>query len=244
MKYLLTLAIVTLFIGVGCSVPQQTSQNPLADQVLSVNLLDVDDDGASTVNSDALNTLVVTQKGTLSEEEIAGLQFMREEEKLARDVYMALYDQFGIRAFDNITNSEQSHTDAVLRLLDVYAIADPGENKQPGVFMNPELQALYNQLIADGSESVVAALRVGALIEEVDIIDLQKEAAKTIHEDILAVYQNLERGSRNHLRAFVRQLEQQGETYEPALLSEQAYNAIISSDTERGVGQGGHGRGE
>ncbi len=48
----------------------------------------------------------------LSQAEIDGLLFTREEEKLARDVYAAL-DGYG-NPFVNIRGSEQSHMDAVL----------------------------------------------------------------------------------------------------------------------------------
>jgi len=53
------------------------------------------------------------------------------------------------------------------------------------------------------------ALRVDALVEEVDIIDLEKYIAQTDNEDLILVYQNLLKGSQNHLRAFSSTLERQ-----------------------------------
>ena len=146
---------------------------------------------------------------TLSADEIAGLQFMREEEKLARDVYLTLYQKWGVTTFNNIASSEATHMASIKTLLDRYGIADPAAGQPIGVFTNPELQALYNQLIAQGSQSLAAALQVGVTIEQVDIRDLQTRLASTTHSDIKSVYNNLLRGSTNHLRAFTNQLQTQ-----------------------------------
>lgn len=140
----------------------------------------------------------------LSDEEIAGLLFMVEEEKLAHDVYVEMYDLWGIRTFSNIAASESKHMDAVRTLLDRYGIADPTIGNAVGVFENEELQALYNQLIEMGSQSAADAMQAGVLIEETDIADLEQHVAELVHDDIAQVYANLLRGSRNHLRAFSR----------------------------------------
>lgn len=102
---------------------------------------------------------------TLSEAEIAGLVYMREEEKLAQDVYLALYAEWGLPIFQNIANSEQTHTDAVKTLLDRYGVEDPAVETAAGEFVNADLQALYDQLTALGEQSLGDALKVGATIE-------------------------------------------------------------------------------
>jgi hypothetical protein len=181
---------------------------------------------------------------TLSAEEQAGLLYMREEEKLAHDVYMALYEQSGLVEFQNIAAAEQTHADAVARLLTRYGIADPASN-EAGVFVNADLQALYHDLVAQGSASSVAALRVGALIEETDIADLQAQLAAVTTQDVQRVYGNLLNGSENHLRAFVRALEAAGEAYVPQVLSAAAYETILAEEPGRGPtqtnGMGGRG---
>ena len=142
---------------------------------------------------------------SLSATEKESLLYMREEEKLARDVYNAFYDRYGLRVFSNIAASEQAHMNAVLTLLNRYGLADPAATT-PGVFNNADLQALYDDLIAQGNQSLTEALRAGVLIEETDIADLQDGLALTTHADLRAVYANLLRASQNHLRAFSRQL--------------------------------------
>ena len=167
----------------------------------------------------------------LSQSETDGLIFMREEEKLARDVYNVLYIKWEMRVFNNIAKSEQRHTDAIKTLIDKYELEDPVKNDTPGVFVNDDLQNLYNTLIAKGDSSLVDALLVGALIEEVDIIDIQKEIDEHVdNEDIAFIYDNLINGSYNHLGAFVKNLSRQGIVYKPQLLSEDAYNSIINNN--------------
>ncbi len=182
----------------------------------------------------------------LSQDEKDGLLYMREEEKLARDVYSTLYDKWQLPVFTNIAQSEQTHTESVRNLLDKYELTDPVTDDSIGVFVNSDLQALYNNLVAEGSQSVEAALRVGATIEDLDIKDLQDRLARTDNEDIALVYNNLERGSRNHLRSFVKQLTAYGATYEPQYISVDDYNSIVTSNREAGDslgGQNGNGQG-
>lgn len=175
---------------------------------------------------------------TLTDEEIADLYFMREEEKLARDVYTTLYDQWQLPIFANIAQSEQTHTEAIRSVIEKYELNDPVVDDTIGVFQDETLADLFTSLTSQGSASVEAALIVGATIEDLDIVDLQKAQERTDNADIALVYSNLERGSRNHLRAFVSQLSARDATYEPQYLSTEAYEAIITSERETGTGAG------
>ncbi len=205
-------------------------------------LLTVSAEGATSIETVALEAALAAVPVTeLSDAEIAGLLLMREEEKLAHDVYLTLYDLWGQPVFQNIARSEATHTDAVLTLLERYGIADPVGDNATGVFTDPELQALYDDLVAQGSESLIAALKVGAAVEEIDILDLEELSAQTDKTDILTVYENLTKGSRNHLRAFVRTIEQRGgETYVPQYMNQEDFAAIIAGGVESGgVGNNG-----
>jgi hypothetical protein len=197
------------------------------------DVLGVEAEGATSVDESQLEgRLADIPAGTITAEEADGLVWMREEEKLAHDVYVALYDMWGLRVFSNIAEAETTHTDAVKTLLDRYGLPDPAADNPAGVFTEPEIQALYDDLVAQGSESLVEALKVGALIEDLDIVDLQ--ALQTDVTEVAMVYDNLERGSRNHLRAFISNLDRQGETYIPLYLTPEALEAIISAPMERG----------
>lgn len=169
---------------------------------------------------------------SLSAEEIAGLKFMREEEKLAHDVYAALYGVWGATVFDNISQSETTHTETILALLEKYGVADPAAGKAQGEFEDPDLQALYDTLVAAGRVSLIEGLKVGALIEETDIRDITEKQQVTDEADILRVYDSLMCGSRNHLRAFNGALLDQGVTYVPAVITQTEWDAIANSAME------------
>jgi len=166
----------------------------------------------------------------LTDEEIAGILFMREEEKLARDVYQYLYEAYPLRPFLNISKSEQAHMDAINYLIDTYELVDPVGDNPPGVFQNEELQKLYDKLIEKGSKSREEALKVGALIEEVDILDLQTELEATArNEDVIRVFTNLCAASENHLRAFVRVLALYDVDYKPEILDQAEFDRILEN---------------
>ncbi len=138
---------------------------------------------------------------SLTDAEIASLQLMREEEKLAYDVYNHLYTLYKDRPFSNISSAEERHTNAVIWLMEQYGVADTG-NRQPGKFNNAELQALYDKLIELGEQSREMAFVVGVIIEETDIADLDESITATANEDLLRVFKNLRSGSYRHLNAF------------------------------------------
>jgi len=170
----------------------------------------------------------------ISDDENSGLLYMREEEKLARDVYITLYKKWNLPIFDNISQSEQTHTESVRTVLIKYSIQDPVTDDAVGVFKNTDLKNLYNDLIKRGLLSVNDALTVGALIEDLDINDLQEQIAKTDNEDISLVYENLLRGSRNHLRSFVGQLASRNITYKPEYITQEELDSILSTPKENG----------
>ena len=185
-------------------------------------------DASDMVNGQAL--IAGTQKSVLTEKEIAGLIQMREEEKLARDVYTTLGENWGTRIFSNIASSEQTHTDAIKVLLERYDIKDPVTSNAVGVFTSKTVQDLYSKLTAQGKVSLAEALIVGATIEDLDIHDLDIFKSQTTKEDILRTYNNLQRGSRNHMRAFVKT----SGGYTPKYISQAEYLSIIASSQERG----------
>jgi len=157
------------------------------------------------------------------------LLFMREEEKLARDVYVTLYKKWGNPTFDNISEAENWHMQRMLDMIKLYGLTDPITTDTTGVFQNSDLQALYDELVAKGSVSLEDALMVGAAIEEIDIDDLQKAIVKTDEETLKNAYGNLRNGSKNHLRAFVRQLNRLGVDYEAQHLSDTEVKAILGN---------------
>ena len=166
----------------------------------------------------------------LTIEELTGLLHMLEEEKLARDVYIFLENKWHLNQFRNIKNSESTHMDAIASLLDKYGVSYT--ILPEGEFVSTALQTLYNELIASGGQSSAAALQVGATIEDLDIVDLQAYIKATDKTDIIEIYESLECGSRNHLRAFVRGITNSGAEYIPQFMTSEEYNSILSGSHE------------
>ena len=189
---------------------------------------------------------------TLDFNEQTHLEFMREEEKLARDVYITLGARFPkLKVFGKIDDSEQRHTCAVCDMLTKYGIDDPNTNDNVGVYTGDPYGAYftqrYEQLVEDGSASKIAALYVGAYIEEMDMIDInycpeeiveqykvidtESDCGKvyTDNPDIQRLYGSLLKGSENHLRAFVKNIERrEGEgSYQAQVLPQEQVDEIL-----------------
>ena len=189
--------------------------------------------GCGQVMMDALAAIPAED---LSDAEIASLLKMRQEEKLARDVYLTLQLEWGARIFANIARSEQRHMDLVKFLLDRYGLEDPAADDTIGTYGSEEFETLYQQLVEAGSASYGAALTVGATIEDLDIFDLEKALLDEVdNEDIRMVYQNLTKGSRNHMRAFYGQLQALGLDDTAQYIGEEELLEIVNSDRERGT---------
>ncbi|WP_432696927.1 DUF2202 domain-containing protein [Marinobacterium sp. YM272] len=173
---------------------------------------------------------------TLSDEEVSTIQFMREEEKLARDVYLTLDQYWGeqTQVFANIAESEEEHTSSVEYLIDKYEIEDPVLHDEIGLFTHPELQELYDKLVATGTNSLIDGLYVGGLIEEKDMEDIVEAIEGTDERPLVLVYSNLLDGSENHLRAFVEVIENQDLTYDAQLLSQDEVDYILTADSDSG----------
>lgn len=167
-------------------------------------------------------------KTELTNQEIADLQFLREEEKLARDVYLYAFDKYNFELFQKIAGSEQVHIDEVKILLDKYELEDPASIDK-GVFLDTTLQNLYNQLIAMTDTSFLGGLTAGMIIEDMDMSDIEDFEANTAITEILDVYAFLKCTSKNHMRYFYVDLTNNGGTYSPQFISQQEYDDIVNS---------------
>ena len=156
---------------------------------------------------------------------------------------MRVYDRWGLRPFANIAGSEQVHMDAVLAILNHYGLPDPVEGLDIGAFHDPRMQSLYDDLVRQGLRSHEKAVQAGLHIEELDIADLRQGSGGTAKPELLAGYAALERGSRNHLRAFHRWMRRLGAIYDPAHLSKAEFESIALSAHETRDGDGFDWRG-
>jgi hypothetical protein len=227
-KYLNLIAAIMLFsIFIACNKDDDQPQT----------IINTNTEGTTNINNTMLGQQInFLPKEPLSQDETESILLMREEEKMARDAYIVFYKKWPQPIFTNISKAEQTHMDAVLLLANKYSLTDPVGTNPVGTFITTNIQTLYNAFIAQGNISFTEALKAGAAIEEVDIRDLQNllNEDDINNQDIELVYTNLLKGSRNHLRSFVKVLKNQGITYVPQYLSQSEYNTIINSPMESG----------
>ena len=193
-----------------------------------------------------------TDDAALDHNERMHLFFMREEEKLARDVYQTLGTMYPDSAiFGNIDDSEQVHMTAVKSMIEKYGYEDPNTNDNVGAYTGEDFgwyfTEKYNQLVERASASELEALYVGAFIEELDMMDINQcpqvivdtdngindvsECGKvyTDKADIQRLYSSLLDGSDNHLEGYVNNIEKIiGEgNYQAQVLSQEMVDAIL-----------------
>ena len=217
----------SLLVATSC---QKDSSATSGQQYASI--LNVAADGQSDVVSNNLKSvLIVTPTFTTSEMDI--LLKAKDEEKLAQDVYTTMYTKWGSQVFSNISRAESTHLNAIITLLADNGSAD-ATLATVGTFSNPATKTLYDNLISQGNLSLEEALKVGAAIEELDIRDLTLFESQTTNSNIKLVFENLIKGSRNHLRAFNRQLTILGTTYTPKYLDVTSFQAIVTASFEKG----------
>lgn len=232
-RHTLLACAVTLLVGCGGSSAADTAALTTTATTAAASVVDTAPASATVIdNTTASATTALTAAETTT------LLFVREEEKLARDVYLTLYNRWGTKVFQNIaTRSEQQHLDIMGNLIATYKLQDPVLDNTIGAFTDPVLLGLYQDLVMRGSTSLNDGLHVGGFIEEFDINDLQEaidEAnAGSKPADIIAAYTNLMCGSRNHLRAFVGQIENNGVDYQAQVISQATVDAIVNSPEEQ-----------
>ena len=149
---------------------------------------------------------VVVNLFALTPKEKKALTYMYQEEKLAKDVYYVLGKMYpDVRTF-NIYKSETIHERSVANVLRHYNIPLPVRSSVVGKFKNPELQKLYDELIAKGKKSKIDAIEVGIMVEVTDVEDLDKYLKEATSPDVIALFKFLRAGSYNHYNAFNRAL--------------------------------------
>ena len=195
-KYIAALAValvLAIFIGT-----QIGNGDTTAEEVASPETTISQED--SVINEEEVTTDSTVDTSTLAEM----LTFIVQEEKLAHDLYAQLANTSGAQQFANIVNSESTHISLVQGLLVSYNIVDPTVGLAEGEFVNQDLQALYDSLLASGSVDRAGAIAAGIAVEEKDIADIEVMLASELPSDVASVLERLLSGSQNHLAAFLR----------------------------------------
>lgn len=249
MKTSMKSIVISGFIAASLLVASSCQKDDMnAENAQYASILAVSGDGTTSVIEANLKSALI-ETSDLTESELASLLKMKEEEKLARDVYDVLAQKWGSQVFTNISAAENNHLNAIVLLLTNYGSTETSIG-EAGIFADAAVQSLYNDLVAKASVSLEEAYKTGALIEEMDIKDLNESLGTITNENVTLVFENLLKGSRNHLRAFNSQLTTLGIVYTAVYISQADYDLIVSSAMEKGKqyrmnGQGnGMGKGK
>jgi|1048.fasta_scaffold10624_3 hypothetical protein len=197
-KYIAALAValvLAIFIGT-----QIGNGDTTAEDVASPETTISQEDSVITEEEEEATTDSTVDTSTLAEM----LTFIVQEEKLAHDLYVQLASTSGAQQFQNVLNSESTHISLVQGLLATYNVVDPTIGLAEGEFVDQELQALYDSLLASGSVDRAGAIAAGIAVEEKDIADIEVMLASELPSDVASVLERLLSGSQNHLAAFQR----------------------------------------
>jgi hypothetical protein len=196
-KYIAILAVafvLAIFIGTQIGNSDTTAEELVAPETT------ISQDDSSVTEEEKLTTDTTVDNSSLAEM----LTFIVQEEKLAHDLYVQLAQTSGAMQFANIVNSETTHISLVQGLLVAYNIVDPTIGLAEGEFLDQDLQALYDKLLASGSVDRAGAIAAGIAVEEKDIADLEAMLATDLPSDVASILERLLSGSQNHLAAFQR----------------------------------------
>jgi len=176
--------------------------------------------------------IMASRAEPLGADEQRDLQRIREQRKLARDLYWDLAKHWGSLVLVRLGAAEQAHLNALDTLLDHYDLSDPVAGPAVGESGDPKFHALHAQIVEVGHRSEMAASQAGLLVEEMSLSDLAAARARTRRPEIAAVYDDLLRDSRNHLRALFRQMQRFEGEYVPQSLSLSDFEAIVWTQPE------------
>jgi hypothetical protein len=200
----------------------------------------------SLPNNGAISTSNTTRMGTNNTTAIQkSLAYMYDEERLAQEVYLAIYNKQPVQQLSKIASkAEGRHIDAVKSLAQRYGVSTPYQ--QSGRYQSPHIQSLYNELYSKGIRSKKDALEVGCMVEVIDVDDLNNymnEAQKANAQDVLETYTFLRKGSYNHYWAFDRGLQQIGVSNGCCSLGQKYCHPEYPKKEKGGRGGQGHGQG-
>jgi hypothetical protein len=191
-------------------------------------------DGWTELNTEVVAELDYTHPhGMLSVEAMEGLIFLRNGERLARDVARALMDYYGSHPFFGQSEAERSHGEAIGQLMTRYALYDSVSTQLPGEFSDPYWQSEYDFYLSQAELGYIDALLVSVEIQEAALVDLRywNSLSETDYV-VVEVIRALLLATRNHLRLLNNELESVGYEYTPMYLSGAAYADIVYSPLE------------
>ncbi len=191
------LAVVSIIAIVGHYAVAQTD----------VDLLDMHGSISSRSLSARLRPLSVD---SLTAEEFHDLRALREGQKVMRDLYAVWQGRWKTPLFGNFAAAEQTHMDAMLRLLMRHQMNDPVVSKPLGAFKDSTFVRLFDHSSTSAAKSLNDCYLVACSLEEADILSLDTCLLHSKAADLRLVFSVLQQASAMHLatlRSHLRRLK-------------------------------------
>jgi len=174
-------------------------------------------------------------RGQLSAEDQASIIYIREGAQLSRDINLLFEAAWQAQVFRDAAERQKQALRATDLLIDRHGL--PAASAEPGIYQDEQFSRLYGQFAEEGSASLPAALAAAAVLEELNILDLQTRMAQTEKADIRLVYQHLLKIASANLWSFSRAIERfGGAAYEPRYLTPLAFSELMASAGQPGEG--------
>lgn len=242
-----TTLFAAVLIGFFALISCTKSDDLIPEGETSLSLLSVDAEGVSSMTR-ANVVPVLDATSPLTADEIEFLYAMREDEKLARDLYAYFWTRYPTAPqIQRISKAEESHIAAIETVLDYYEISYPAMSA-PGVFEDSTRQALYDEL-ALKSETMLEAFQTMAFVEDRDLFAYKMVQSQITNANLSLLIENMIKASTNHLKAAIRQIFVRDGSYTSIYLSAEEYDAIIKLPFQNGKayktkkGKNGNGNG-
>lgn len=229
-KTLVAICAISLSL-VSCSKETNPNTSELLVPGTPLDIIEVKSDGATTFSLAGV-TPAFDSTADLTADEIEFIFAVREDEKVARDLYFSFFQKFGLKPFENIGKAEDNHIKATEKLFDYYEIDYPALSAN-GKFEDAIRQKLYDSLLLKGTPEL-EAFKVMAFLEESNIVEYGEVLKTIVNPNIKIVIENLAKASANHFKAAIRQITALGGTYAPALMTQEQYRAVIAIGFEQG----------
>lgn len=152
---------------------------------------------ANTATSTAPSA-TAPEPGDVGQRAIDDISRTFEGERMAHDLYSQLHEAWGQPRFERFADAGQRHLDALTAQMDRLGIMRAAVMPEPGVYADPEVQALYDAWLDRGSSSEREALAVGIELEERAIAELEGIIARTEDAELAGAFGYLLDGARSH----------------------------------------------
>jgi len=151
---------------------------------------------------------------------------------LTKDVNTTFYEVWQVPIFEELANTESRVITILTGTMKVMKL--PVETTflhQIGTYNHRGLQKLNDRLVLAGSNAKAEALVASAELEEHQILFLENALENTEDLDVILLYDRIRSISKDNLRDIVAELQKEGITYRPIVMSDKYFDMQVILET-------------